>query len=72
MALDDSGRILGIRSQALDAVGAYTASAVVAAVVYGLRLIPGPYAVGALHAVARAVFTTEAQDARRPPISSSG
>jgi aerobic carbon-monoxide dehydrogenase large subunit len=57
MALDDNGKILGIRSQALDAVGAYTASAVVAAVVFGLRLIPGPYDVGALHAVARAVFT---------------
>jgi carbon-monoxide dehydrogenase large subunit len=57
MALDDNGRILGIRSDALNAVGAYTASAVVAAVVYGVRLIPGPYDVGALHAVVRAVFT---------------
>ena len=57
MALDENGKILGIRSQALAAVGAYTASAVVAVVVYGLRLIPGPYNIGALHAVAQAVFT---------------
>jgi aerobic carbon-monoxide dehydrogenase large subunit len=57
MALDETGKILGIRSQALDAVGAYTASAVVAVVVYGLRLIPGPYQIGALHATAQAVFT---------------
>jgi len=57
MALDENGKILGIRSHALDAVGAYTASAVAAVVVYGLRLIPGPYSIGALHAVAQAVFT---------------
>ncbi len=57
MALDENGKILGLRARALDAVGAYTASAVVAVVVYGLRLAPGPYAVGALHATAQAVFT---------------
>ena len=57
MALDENGKILGLRTRALDAVGAYTASAVVAVVVYGLRLAPGPYAIGALHATAQAVFT---------------
>ncbi|HET6223358.1 MAG TPA: xanthine dehydrogenase family protein molybdopterin-binding subunit, partial [Dongiaceae bacterium] len=57
MALDADGRILGVRSRALDAIGAYTAGAVVAVVVYGLRLIPGPYHIGALDATAQAVFT---------------
>jgi carbon-monoxide dehydrogenase large subunit len=57
MALDEDGKILAIRSEALNAIGAYTASAVAVVVVYGLRLIPGPYHIGALHAVARAVFT---------------
>jgi carbon-monoxide dehydrogenase large subunit len=57
MALDENGKILAVRSRALNAVGAYTAGAVVAAVVFGLRLMPGVYDVGALHAVAQAVFT---------------
>jgi carbon-monoxide dehydrogenase large subunit len=57
MAMDENGKILGLRTRALDAVGAYTASAVIAVVVYGLRLATGPYDVGALHATADAVFT---------------
>src|SRR5262245_51346100 len=57
MALDENSKILGIRSHALNAVGAYTASAVAVVTIYGLRLIPGPYDIGALHAVAQAVFT---------------
>jgi aerobic carbon-monoxide dehydrogenase large subunit len=57
MALDEHGKILGIRSHALNALGAYTASAVTVVTIYGLRLIPGPYDIGALHAVGQAVFT---------------
>jgi carbon-monoxide dehydrogenase large subunit len=57
MAMDENGKILALRTRALDAVGAYTASAVIAVVVYGLRLSTGPYDVGALHATAHAVFT---------------
>ncbi len=57
MAMDENGNILALRTRALDAVGAYTASAVIAVVVYGLRLATGPYHVGALHATAHAVFT---------------
>jgi carbon-monoxide dehydrogenase large subunit len=57
MALDESGKVLAVRTRALDAVGAYTAGAVVAVVVYGLRLATGPYDIGAMHAVAQAVFT---------------
>ena len=79
MALDENGRILALRTRALDAVGAYTASAVVAVVVYGLRLAPGPYAVGALHASAQAVFTNTSPLAPyrgagrpRPPTLPSG
>jgi aerobic carbon-monoxide dehydrogenase large subunit len=57
MALDENGKILGIRSRALNAVGAFTASAVAVVTLYGLRLIPGPYDIGTLHAVGQAVFT---------------
>jgi carbon-monoxide dehydrogenase large subunit len=57
MALDENGKVLAVRTHALDAVGAYTAAAVMAVVYYGLRLTTGPYAIGAMHAVADAVFT---------------
>jgi carbon-monoxide dehydrogenase large subunit len=57
MALDETGRVLAMRTHALDQAGAYLAGAVVAVVVYGLRLITGPYDIGAMHAVADLVFT---------------
>jgi carbon-monoxide dehydrogenase large subunit len=57
MALDESGKVLAVRTRALDALGAYTAAAVMAVVYYGLRLTTGPYDIGAMHAVADAVFT---------------
>jgi carbon-monoxide dehydrogenase large subunit len=63
MALDENGKALALRTHALDAVGAYTAAAVVAVVVYGLRLTTGPYDIGAMHAVADAVFTNTSPNA---------
>ena len=57
MALDDSGRVLAVRTHALDALGAYTSAAVMACVFYGLRLTTGPYDIPVMHAVADAVFT---------------
>ena len=57
MALDESGKVLAVRTRALDDLGAYTSGAVMACVFYGLRLTTGPYDIGAMHAVADAVFT---------------
>jgi carbon-monoxide dehydrogenase large subunit len=57
MALDESGKVLAVRSHALDSLGAYTAGAQMASVFYGLRLTTGVYDIGAMHAVADAVFT---------------
>ena len=57
MALDDSGKILAIRAQAVHAVGAYVTGAAVVPVLYALKLIPNVYAVPALHVATRAIFT---------------
>jgi aerobic carbon-monoxide dehydrogenase large subunit len=60
MALDDGGKVLAVRTRALDSLGAYTAGAQMASVFYGLRLTTGPYDIGVMHAVADAVFTNTA------------
>jgi aerobic carbon-monoxide dehydrogenase large subunit len=57
MALDEGGKVLAVRTHALDSLGAYTAGAQMASVFYGLRLTTGPYDIGVMHAVADAVFT---------------
>ena len=57
MALDGSGKVLAVRTHALDSLGAYTAGAQMASVFYGLRLTTGAYDIGVMHAVADAVFT---------------
>jgi carbon-monoxide dehydrogenase large subunit len=57
MALDESGKILAVRTHALDSLGAYTAGAQMASVFFGLRLTTGVYDITTIHAVAYAVFT---------------
>ena len=57
MALDENGRILAIRAQALHAVGAYIAGAGIIPLVFSLRFIPGVYDVQAVFVTTRAVFT---------------
>jgi carbon-monoxide dehydrogenase large subunit len=57
MALDENGKVLAVRTHALDSLGAYTSGAQMASIFYGLRLTTGPYDIGAMHAVADAVFT---------------
>jgi carbon-monoxide dehydrogenase large subunit len=57
MALDENGRILAIRSQAIHAVGAYLTNAAVVPVLYALKLVPNVYAVPAVHVSNRAIFT---------------
>ena len=57
MALDEAGRILAIRAQALHAVGAYVTNAGVVPVLCGLRNIPNVYVVPAMLVAAKATFT---------------
>jgi carbon-monoxide dehydrogenase large subunit len=57
MALDENGKILALRAQALHALGAYIAGAAFAPVVFSLRLIPSVYDVQTIHVMTRAVFT---------------
>jgi carbon-monoxide dehydrogenase large subunit len=57
MALDETGRVLAVRTHALDSLGAYTAGAQMASVFYGLRLTTGVYDIGTIHVVADVVFT---------------
>src|SRR5690349_10224930 len=57
MALDDNGKILGIRAQALHSVGAYVTNAGVVPVLCSLRNIPNVYVVPAMLVASKATFT---------------
>lgn len=57
MALDERGRILGIRARALHAVGAYVVSATVAPVNIAMKLIPSVYDIPTVDLVSRAIYT---------------
>ena len=57
MALDDSGKILAIRAQALHSVGAYVTNAGVVPVLCALRNIPNVYVVPAMLVMSKATFT---------------
>jgi carbon-monoxide dehydrogenase large subunit len=57
MALDENGKILAVKAQALHAVGAYVTNAGVVPVLCGLRNIPNVYVVPAMLVMAKATFT---------------
>jgi aerobic carbon-monoxide dehydrogenase large subunit len=57
LAFDDSGRMLGIRAQAMQNVGAYIAPAGLVPSIFSLRFIPGTYDVQAVHVMTRGMFT---------------
>ena len=57
MALDENGKILAIRAQALHAVGAYVTNAGVVPVLCALRNIPSVYVVPAMLVAGKATFT---------------
>jgi carbon-monoxide dehydrogenase large subunit len=57
MALDENGKILAIRAQALHAVGACVTNAGVVPVLCALRNIPGVYVVPAMLVASKATFT---------------
>jgi len=57
MALDEQGKILAIKAQALHSVGAYVTNAGVVPVLCALRNIPNVYVVPAMLVMSKATFT---------------
>ena len=57
MALDEAGKILAIRAQALHCVGSYVTNAGVVPVMCALRNIPNVYVVPAMLVMSKATFT---------------
>jgi aerobic carbon-monoxide dehydrogenase large subunit len=57
LALDDNGKILGLRVNALHAMGSRVFGAAMVVPLFAIRLAPGVYQIPAVHAVARAVLT---------------
>ena len=57
MALDETGKILALRAQALHSVGAYVTNAGVVPVLCALRNIPNVYVVPAMLVASKATFT---------------
>jgi carbon-monoxide dehydrogenase large subunit len=57
MALDENGKILAVRAQALHSVGAYVTNAGVVPVLCALRNIPNVYVVPAILVASKATFT---------------
>ncbi|HML07383.1 MAG TPA: xanthine dehydrogenase family protein molybdopterin-binding subunit [Xanthobacteraceae bacterium] len=57
LALDDNGKILGLRVDALHNMGSHVFEASMVVPLFALRLAPGVYNIPAVHAAAKAVFT---------------
>jgi carbon-monoxide dehydrogenase large subunit len=57
LAVDENGKILGLRAHALHALGSYIAGAAYAPIVFSMRFIPLVYDIPALHVTTKAVFT---------------
>jgi aerobic carbon-monoxide dehydrogenase large subunit len=57
LALDENGKILGLRVNALHAMGSHVFGAAMVVPLYAMRLSPGVYQIPAVHAVGKAVFT---------------
>jgi aerobic carbon-monoxide dehydrogenase large subunit len=57
LALNENGKILGMRVTALHNMGSHVFGAAVVVPLFALRLAPGVYQIPAIHAVGRAVLT---------------
>ncbi len=60
LALDDTGKILGIRARAYQSLGAYWWAAITAPLYFSLMMIPSAYDVQAIDVSTSAVFTNTA------------
>jgi carbon-monoxide dehydrogenase large subunit len=61
MALDENGRILGLKAQVLFQVGAYFVGACLAAGAFSLRFIPSAYDIQNIHIMSQGLFTNTSQ-----------
>jgi aerobic carbon-monoxide dehydrogenase large subunit len=57
LALDDHGKILGLRVNSMHAVGSHIFGSTMVNVFFTIKLAPGVYNIPALHAVGKGVFT---------------
>jgi carbon-monoxide dehydrogenase large subunit len=57
LALDEKGKVLGLRVDSMHAVGSHTFGSTMVNIFYTIKLAPGVYNVPALHAVGKGVFT---------------
>ena len=78
LALDENGKILAMRTNALHAMGSHVFEASMVVPLFALKLAAGVYNIPAVHAVAQAVFTNtvpltpyRVPDGRKRPSSSS-
>ncbi len=60
LALDDGGKILGMRMDALHAMGSHIFEAGIVVPLFAIKLAPGVYNIPAVHAAAKAVLTNTA------------
>jgi carbon-monoxide dehydrogenase large subunit len=60
LALDDSGKILGLRVNALHPMGSHLFEAAIVVPLFALRLAPGVYQIPALHVAGKVVLTNTA------------
>jgi aerobic carbon-monoxide dehydrogenase large subunit len=61
LALDEGGKILGLRSKSLFQMGAYFVSAALAAGAMSIRFVPEAYDVPAMHLMSQGIFTNTSQ-----------
>ena len=57
LALDEKGKVLGLRVNALHAMGSHVFAASMVVPLFAMRLAPGVYQIAAVHCVGKAVFT---------------
>ncbi len=61
LALDESGKIVALRSKSLFQMGAYFVNAALAAGAFSLRFVPQAYDVQAMHIMSQGLFTNTSQ-----------
>jgi carbon-monoxide dehydrogenase large subunit len=57
LALDENGKVLGLRVNSMHAVGSHVFGSTMVNVFFAIKLAPGVYDIPALHAVGKGVFT---------------
>src|SRR6478735_4152009 len=61
LALDERGKILGLRSKSLFQMGAYFVGAALAAGAFSIRFVPAAYDIQTMHIMSQGVFTNTSQ-----------